>query len=268
MKYLLCLMVLALICVSTSAFAVAYTEQWEMNADLSTVAGTVYGNTLTQGTGTDGNGSHTGFTFAGGIGTFLDNDTGPGGDLGYFATGSWGGKFTLDMSVRDLAMDVPAWPGKSKDFSFKGGGQGRGLQVDDGAQFVNGSGVVGTGGDLAGAWGDWVQMRVTVDSSTNTATLYDWRGAWTQVAQTSMGGSGWASELSGSDGFGLGSLAGSSTNLSNFQIDYARVYLGSADVSAVYDLYAPPVTPEPGSLLALGSGLVGLAGFVIRRRRA
>jgi len=30
----------------------------------------------------------------------------------------------------------------------------------------------------------------------------------------------------------------------------------------------PPITPEPGSMLALGSGLVAMAGFALRRRRA
>jgi len=30
----------------------------------------------------------------------------------------------------------------------------------------------------------------------------------------------------------------------------------------------PPITPEPGSMVALGSGLVAMAGYALRRRRA
>ena len=33
------------------------------------------------------------------------------------------------------------------------------------------------------------------------------------------------------------------------------------------DIDVTPVVPEPGSFIALGTGLVGLAGFVIRKRK-
>lgn len=46
----------------------------------------------------------------------------------------------------------------------------------------------------------------------------------------------------------------------------AASFAESTDIITVE--IGPANTPEPGSLLALGSGLVGLAGFAVRRRRA
>ena len=45
-------------------------------------------------------------------------------------------------------------------------------------------------------------------------------------------------------------------------------WAGLEDFSFSQYRLAVPGTPEPGSFLALGSGLVGLAGFAIRRRKA
>jgi len=40
----------------------------------------------------------------------------------------------------------------------------------------------------------------------------------------------------------------------------------NAPAGVVYKIVSDGVIPEPGSLLALGAGLIGMAGFVVRRR--
>jgi hypothetical protein len=44
--------------------------------------------------------------------------------------------------------------------------------------------------------------------------------------------------------------------------------LADYSFSATPYRHGDPITPEPGSLLVLGSGLIGMTGFAIRRRRA
>lgn len=54
----------------------------------------------------------------------------------------------------------------------------------------------------------------------------------------------------------LGAFSADSMNAGGYEMTFK---VGADDV---------PITPEPSSLLALGSGLFGIAGFMIRRRRA
>jgi hypothetical protein len=60
-------------------------------------------------------------------------------------------------------------------------------------------------------------------------------------------------------GFALGSLAGSSTTLANFELDWFRVESGTSDVNSVWE-----TVPEPGTLTLL---VLGGALLVARRRR-
>lgn len=47
-----------------------------------------------------------------------------------------------------------------------------------------------------------------------------------------------------------------------------KMAAGAAGEGGIRLQFKATVVPEPGSMLALGSGLIGLAGFAIRRRRA
>jgi hypothetical protein len=53
-----------------------------------------------------------------------------------------------------------------------------------------------------------------------------------------------------------------------FWYTYDGAVSSFANSTDILTITVAPNTPEPGSLLALGSGLMGLAGFAIRRRRA
>jgi len=95
--------------------------------------------------------------------------------------------------------------------------------------------------------------------------------AWDQ-AQIDNGALIWKREQFDEGGFGWTAFSGQFTPTSSTITVYTKfagwdpewnwMYFG-----AYYDSIDVSPVPEPGSLLALGSGIVGLAGLVIRRRR-
>ena len=264
MKLVLCLILGLTMLAATSAMAVYYTEQYEMDGPMDVAANTAWGNAGTLASGYNGGTyGNDGMEFSGGIMTFLD-DAQSSGNQGIWSDQIMIGssEFICDFSIKVLQDQSPAWGSKAKSMSFWST-QGRGLQIDRGrATFVNGTNNVGTAGSWA--FSEWTTARVTISGSANTANLYVWEDGWTNIASTSMGGSG--NSYGPPINWALGSHSGSGTTLCNFEMDYFRVYSGSSNVADEFDL-KPPV-PEPSSVLALASGLIGMAGFAIRRRRA
>jgi hypothetical protein len=252
---------------ANSAKAVFYTEQYEMNASPTTLAGTANGNTLSIADPT-GNGTYgpEGWVYSGGIGTFLD-DSNSSGNQGLAVTGTWMNgsvSYTADYKIQVLGNQ--AGSGGKKSLSFWTGGVGRGLQLNTNtAVFVSGSGTTGTswGLDLSSLYRD---VRVIVDGTAFTATMY-WDendndindGDYTHAnVTTGLGGSGfWGGTTVG---FALGSTGGSSTTFSNYNMDYFRVFSGGTNPNAIYE-----VVPEPATLALLALGAVPM---MMRRRRA
>jgi hypothetical protein len=261
MKIFVCFLVLAFVlCVAGSVMAAEYNgfydEQYEMTADGSGINGT---SLLA---GPDGSG----FTFSGGVGTFLDNSTTV--SQGLYTPGSLligSSSYIVDMRLKVLAANEPYPAGTS--MSFKSNGVGRGVNLDIGGVSFVSSGVKGT--ESGYDFSNWTTARVVMTSG--SMDFYAWNGTgWTSLAHnTDMGGTGVAASLgSMTQGFFLGSCSAGTTTLSNFQLDWVRVAGGVSNYQGVFlDKTAVP-TPEPGSLLALASGMIGMAGFAIRRRRA
>ena len=110
---------------------------------------------------------------------------------------------------------------------------------------------------------DFQDLRVIVQSS-GMWTIYRKGTDIVVVATSSVGDSPQSAVPIQAFGFYLGSWSGSGTSLTNFALDYVRVAQGT-EVLADHGL---PATPEPGSMLALGSGLIAMAGLALRRRRA
>lgn len=102
---------------------------------------------------------------------------------------------------------------------------------------------------LATGWTLPTNYKVTVTKGQTTLATYTYAttpGFW-------VGGTAPAANKNG----GLG-----------FWYTYDGTASSFASSTDILTVTVSPNAPEPGSLLALGSGLIGLAGFAIRRRRA
>ena len=242
-----------------------YDEQYEMDAPPDQAAGTVNGFTLAVAGGNGTNGP-SGSTFSNGVMTFLD-DANSSGPQGYFLPPestllSGSPNFIADFRIQILQPNQGT--GGSKLMSFKST-NGRGLHMDPGfVTWVNGTNPVGTTSNFD--FSQFTEVRVVINGGTNMADLYvSTTGSvntptsnYTNLASTTMGGSGAAGEL-GTIGFALGSLAGSSTTLANFNLDWFRVESGSTDVNEVFE-----VVPEPATSGVL---IFGCLPILMRRGR-
>jgi hypothetical protein len=268
MKVFACLLVLALcLCVATSVsaqiFPNYYDEQYEMNAACDTLAGTVNGNVMTADGGGAGTYGASGFMFANGIGTFLD-DASSSGYQGFRLNNAAGllgtDGYTVDLKIRWLAGCEGN--GSQKSMGFAGNnGCGRGLRVDGNMLgYVSNSLLVA--GDIDNTV--WQRLRIVVQND-GSQGVYRWvNGSYYLVIEViNPGPVGVSPAITAGPGFFLGSWGGTSTTLSSFQLDYVRVKRGTG----LYEIYETVPTPEPGSLLALAGGLFAMAGLAVRGRR-
>ena len=87
--------------------------------------------------------------------------------------------------------------------------------------------------DFTNAPTQFHQLHIAVDSVANTFHVFDLD---TQTALTDASGSSgtqsWAAEIDGKGGYHIGSISGSNTTLTNYELDYFRVLLGVAVDSA------------------------------------
>ncbi len=225
---------------TTGGGAYTYSTQYEFDAAPDTAAGVLDANP----SDANGNGvlikvgtgyGNTGGGIANGVLRFVDSSSS--GDHGwYWQNGGTAISFTADMRVK--ANGGVSGSTARRSMAFSGGSNmNRGLrlsQPNEGSSVPCTQGSVHFNGDDGGKGTEacvdltgFRRLRVTVNASTNTFRVYD-LDAQAELTSTSGGGSGSAAQVNNKGGFHIGSIAGAGTTLTDYEVDYVRVLLGTA----------------------------------------
>lgn len=215
-----------------------YSTQYEFDADPSTAAGVIDRDANDQngaglltkvGTGY----GNTGGGIAGGILRFLDNSSS--GNHGfYWQNGGSDINFTLDIRVKANAGVGPTSQTTRRSMGVSAGAnKNRGLRFNQPGNAPCTQGTVhfvGTSGLGTEACVDTTRfhnLRITANTQTNQLRVFDLE-SHAELAVVDGGGSGAAAEITNRGGFHIGSIAGSTTTLTDYEVDHVRILLGTA----------------------------------------
>ena len=252
-----------------------YSTQYEFDADPSTAEGVIDGDAgdangagvlskLGTGTGNTGSG------IANGVLHYLDNTGTGGGSNGYYWVRSTTEdiSFTVDMRVKVNAGVTGGLPRRSMGFSA-GNGKCRGLRLNQPRDSTSSSCTTGsvmfnssTGGLAPEGCVDLTsfrQLRVSVNAVTSRLSVYDLESG-AQLTSASGGASSVITQLTTKGGFQIGSVQTSDTTLTDFELDYFRVLLGTAvedGTTLIQSLVACSASVTPAGLQTATATLPG-----------